>query len=177
MKSVHIVALILIDLICRIDGLVHFVQLGKGKKGCIPKTGGKELAVGEAMEDPNTCGVIVCQNTNGDALIHYCQRPASFQDCPTTGVSTIHEFPQCCWMCVNYINCGGGGGGAEARDEGGDDDGVGDAATTPGGDASAAPEGGEPAAGAPPEGGEGATPPPETRTWQKRRGKGPFKKH
>ncbi|KAM8712148.1 hypothetical protein ACLKA7_012641 [Drosophila subpalustris] len=84
--------------------LVHYKKLEKGANGC--KLGDKEFGVGETVKDPNTCGVYVCQNTEGDSLIHYCQKPAPFELCQTDGVSTVTDFPQCCWMCVTYISCG-----------------------------------------------------------------------
>jgi len=70
-------------------GLVHFEKLQPGgvlleyhskricnhnlifseDGGCKGKTG-NALKVGETEKDENTCGVYVCQNDKGDALIH-----------------------------------------------------------------------------------------------------------
>ncbi|XP_034476664.1 uncharacterized protein LOC117783385 [Drosophila innubila] len=104
MKIISITCLILIGLISWSTALVHYKKLEKGANGCL--LDGKELEVGGTAKDPNTCGVYVCQNTEGDSLIHYCQKPAPFANCANDGVSTVTEFPQCCWMCVNYVSCG-----------------------------------------------------------------------
>ncbi|KRF79688.1 brain acid soluble protein 1 [Drosophila virilis] len=69
---------------------------------------GTELLVGGVLKDENTCGVFVCQNTEGDALIHYCQKPAPFEMCNGDGVSTVTPFPECCWKCVTYVSCASG---------------------------------------------------------------------
>ncbi|XP_023030601.2 uncharacterized protein LOC111518361 [Drosophila willistoni] len=96
-------------------GLVHYVKLKPGANGCVAQEG--EIKVGETLKDPNVCGVYVCQNKEGDALIHYCQRPATFANCPKTetGVSTVIDFPQCCWICVEYKDCGAGAPSDEGK--------------------------------------------------------------
>ncbi|TDG40302.1 hypothetical protein AWZ03_013274 [Drosophila navojoa] len=100
--------------------------------------GGGEIKVGEFVNDENTCGVNVCQNTEGDALVLYCQKPAPFEMCSTDGVSTKTPFPECCWTCVAYTNCEetdrtGTGGGGDTGDGGDGGGGDGDGATPDGG--------------------------------------------
>ncbi|ALC42110.1 CG34460 [Drosophila busckii] len=96
----------IILVICCIDAdaLVHFKALKKGSNGCLDDDG-KEMKVYGETQDKNTCGVIVCQNTEGHALIHYCQIPAAFEACNTNGVLTTVDFPECCWKCVKWHNC------------------------------------------------------------------------
>ncbi|XP_032590746.1 uncharacterized protein LOC6559617 [Drosophila grimshawi] len=121
MKYFHQIIGILMGYGLCIRALVHYEKLEKGENGCKSKEGA-EMKVGEVVDDPLTCGVFVCQNVDGDALIHYCQKPAPFENCLTDGVSTITPFPECCWKCVNYIECdaaagndaGGAGGGGDA---------------------------------------------------------------
>ncbi|XP_016967678.2 venom peptide MmKTx1-like [Drosophila biarmipes] len=104
-------------------GLVHFVKLQPGESGGCKGVTGNDLKVGETEKDENTCGVYVCQNDKGDSLIHYCQLPATFQECSDEGVSTVLPFPECCWICVEWEDCdagggdGGGEGGGEAEGE------------------------------------------------------------
>ncbi|KRF98110.1 uncharacterized protein Dwil_GK22021 [Drosophila willistoni] len=86
-----------------VNALVHYEKLEAGTNGCKGKSG--DIEVGGTQKDPNVCGVYVCQNTEGDALIHYCQQPAAYQDCEESGVSTVMEFPMCCWHCVTYVDC------------------------------------------------------------------------
>ncbi|XP_023173491.2 uncharacterized protein LOC111601226 [Drosophila hydei] len=92
------------------SALVHYQKMDKGKNGCRTKPSGKlydepaEIKVGGILKDENTCGIYVCQNTEGDALIHY-QRPVPFEMCSFDGVSTVTPFPECCWKCVTYISC------------------------------------------------------------------------
>ncbi|XP_034107091.1 uncharacterized protein LOC132791528 [Drosophila nasuta] len=103
MQTICLISVVLIGLISCSTALVHYMKLEKGANGCIFE--GQEIEVGGTAKDPNTCGVYVCQNKEGDSLIHYCQIPAPFQRCKELGVSTVTDFPQCCWMCVNYITC------------------------------------------------------------------------
>ncbi|XP_070069944.1 venom peptide MmKTx1-like isoform X2 [Drosophila takahashii] len=51
-------------------GLVHFKKLEPGAEGGCKGVTGNDLKVGETEKDENTCGVYVCQNDRGDALIH-----------------------------------------------------------------------------------------------------------
>ncbi|XP_043644822.1 uncharacterized protein LOC122614326 [Drosophila teissieri] len=96
-----------------VGGLVHYMKLEKGQNGCkSPK--GAEMAVGDVEQDDKTCGAITCQNTEGDAFVHFCQIPATFAECVDTAVLTDVDFPQCCWTCAAWANCdGGGAAGAE----------------------------------------------------------------
>ncbi|KAH8371960.1 hypothetical protein KR093_009514 [Drosophila rubida] len=103
MKMSCVMGVVLIGLISYSTALVHYKKLEKGEKGC--KLEGKDIEVGGKEKDPNTCGVYVCQNKQGDSLIHYCQIPAPFQHCKANGVSTVTDFPECCWMCVTYVSC------------------------------------------------------------------------
>ncbi|XP_020802942.1 uncharacterized protein LOC110179668 [Drosophila serrata] len=98
------------------SALVHFKTMEKGSNGC--KINGKEVAVGEYLQDANTCGAYTCQNKDGDTFIHYCQIPATFAECPETAVVTTIDFPQCCWTCASWGKCGGGssaGGGGSLQ--------------------------------------------------------------
>ncbi|KAH8299782.1 hypothetical protein KR044_005913 [Drosophila immigrans] len=103
MKITCVLSVVLVGLISCSMALVHYKKLEKGDKGCV--FDGNQMEVGGSVKDPDTCGVYVCQNEEGDSLIHYCQIPAPFQHCKENGVSTFIEFPQCCWMCVTYVTC------------------------------------------------------------------------
>ncbi|XP_022230231.1 uncharacterized protein LOC111079373 [Drosophila obscura] len=84
--------------------LVHFKNLGPGAKGgCKGEKG--DIVVHGMEDDSNTCGVKHCQNNKGDALIHYCQIPGHFADCAGTGISSARRWPECCWTCVELIDC------------------------------------------------------------------------
>ncbi|XP_016988719.1 uncharacterized protein LOC108051218 [Drosophila rhopaloa] len=86
--------------------LVHYLKLEKGANGCkSPK--GNEMAVGDIEQDDKTCGVITCQNLEGDAFVYFCQIPVTFAECVETAVLTDVDFPQCCWTCAAWKNCGG----------------------------------------------------------------------
>ncbi|XP_017078467.1 uncharacterized protein LOC108112740 [Drosophila eugracilis] len=89
----------------RVSALVHYVKLEKTEKGCKTQDG-KEILPGDFVQDDKSCGVIVCQNKEGDALIHYCQIPVSFANCAYTSMLTDKDFPECCWMCSSWIDCG-----------------------------------------------------------------------
>ncbi|KAH8347773.1 hypothetical protein KR084_000952 [Drosophila pseudotakahashii] len=89
MNSYEIGLILLGFLIPYGHGLVHFVKLEPGgtifeyhskrirnssfvlsaEGGCKGVTG-NDIKVGETEKDENTCGVYVCQNDRGDALIH-----------------------------------------------------------------------------------------------------------
>ncbi|KAH8252574.1 hypothetical protein KR032_000642, partial [Drosophila birchii] len=99
--------------------LVHFKKMEKGSNGC--KINDKEVAVGEYVQDENSCGAYTCQNKEGETFIHYCQIPATFAECPETAVITTLDFPECCWTCATWENCGGAAAGSGAPPaEGGD---------------------------------------------------------
>ncbi|KRK00155.1 uncharacterized protein LOC6531353 [Drosophila yakuba] len=101
-----------------VGALVHYMKLEKGQNGCkSPK--GTEMAVGDVEQDEKSCGAITCQNTEGDAFVHFCQIPATFAECVDTAVLTDVDFPQCCWTCAAWANCdGGGAAGAEGAPPG-----------------------------------------------------------
>ncbi|KAH8321858.1 hypothetical protein KR067_006926, partial [Drosophila pandora] len=89
-----------------IYALVHYIKLEKGANGCkTPGENSVDFDVGAYAQDENVCGAYTCHSLEGDALIHYCQRPVTFAECNETGVATNVDFPQCCWMCVLYTEC------------------------------------------------------------------------
>ncbi|XP_017836527.1 uncharacterized protein LOC108595748 isoform X2 [Drosophila busckii] len=78
MQLLQALCLMLICLVCGTAGLVHYKKVEKTDKGC--KFNDAEFAVGEVTQDPNSCGVLACMNTNGDTLIHYnhCHAAAKY---------------------------------------------------------------------------------------------------
>ncbi|SPP74623.1 uncharacterized protein LOC117585949 [Drosophila guanche] len=87
-----------------VHSLVHFKNVGPGAKGgCKGRKG--DLRVYGMEDDPNVCGALHCQNDKGDALIHYCQIPGSFAMCRENGVASSKPWPECCWICVELIDC------------------------------------------------------------------------
>ncbi|EDW10002.1 uncharacterized protein LOC6580209 [Drosophila mojavensis] len=113
MNCLNLNALSLLSFVWCATALVHYQKMDKGTNGCKPKPEPDakpddeiiELKVGGVLKDKNTCGIYVCQNTHGDALIHYCQKPVPFEMCSTDGVATDTPFPECCWKCVGYVSC------------------------------------------------------------------------
>ncbi|KAH8328822.1 hypothetical protein KR074_001144, partial [Drosophila pseudoananassae] len=97
--------------------LVHYIKLEKGANGCKTPQG-VDFKVGAYEQDENVCGAYTCQSENGDALIHYCQRPVTFAECNDTGVSTGTDFPQCCWTCVRYVECEDSSGNSSSSGSG-----------------------------------------------------------
>ncbi|XP_030388057.1 uncharacterized protein LOC115634469 [Scaptodrosophila lebanonensis] len=106
MKLLYILSMILvvIFLTCCANGLVHFKQLQPVQNGCAGEKSGT-IDVGDFVQDPNTCGITLCHNDNGDSLIYYCQIPAGFENCNDNVVDTDVDFPECCWQCVSGVNC------------------------------------------------------------------------
>nr|XP_017001995.2 uncharacterized protein LOC108060698 [Drosophila takahashii] len=100
-----------------VSALVHYIKLEKGQNGCkSPK--GTEMAVGDIEQDDKTCGAYACQSKEGDAFVHFCQIPATFAECVESAVLTDVDFPQCCWTCAAWTNCGAGSGGDAGAGEG-----------------------------------------------------------
>ncbi|XP_015035093.2 uncharacterized protein [Drosophila pseudoobscura] len=83
---------------------VHFKTLEPGADGGCKGPNGDMVVLG-MQDDPDVCGAFHCQNDSGDVLIHYCQIPAAFADCADTGVSSARPWPECCWTCVELIDC------------------------------------------------------------------------
>ncbi|XP_033247764.1 uncharacterized protein LOC117193702 [Drosophila miranda] len=86
------------------DSLVHYWKLEAGaEEGC--KFEDRDLKIDETAKNPDVCGVLACQNNQGDALIQYCQIPAVFAGCDADSVKTDADWPDCCWLCVTEVNC------------------------------------------------------------------------
>ncbi|KAH8234333.1 hypothetical protein KR038_007713 [Drosophila bunnanda] len=84
--------------------LVFPKQLQKGANGCLTPDG-KELKIGEFVQDDNVCGALRCESLDGKANIMYCQVPVYYAQCRSSYISTIEPFPRCCWTCVIVIDC------------------------------------------------------------------------
>ncbi|XP_002018500.2 uncharacterized protein LOC6592624 [Drosophila persimilis] len=97
--------LILLLAISGAHSLVHYQKYPGDEKSQSCKTPGSNTKVGEYSQHKDYCGIIYCHTADGDALIHYCQIPATFEKCEDSGVNTAEDFPRCCWKCVKYITC------------------------------------------------------------------------
>ncbi|KAH8309245.1 hypothetical protein KR059_007360, partial [Drosophila kikkawai] len=65
-----------------------------------------ELEVGQFIQDEKTCGVIRCENKDGEGFNMYCQIPLPFAQCSEdTHISVEDPFPRCCWTCVELVEC------------------------------------------------------------------------
>ncbi|ALC42108.1 CG34460 [Drosophila busckii] len=103
MQLFYLNCLALIALSFYASALVGKLELGPAGNGCKGSTG--ELAVGAMEQDNLTCGIVVCQNKQGLALVHFCQKTVAFANCEDDGVLTTGTFPDCCWQCVNMVDC------------------------------------------------------------------------
>ncbi|XP_022209526.2 uncharacterized protein LOC111065594 [Drosophila obscura] len=67
----------------------------------------KTVPDGYIAQSTMSCGLYGCETVGPKAfgIFYYCQQPAFFAECETTGVDTTIDFPQCCWVCVKEKEC------------------------------------------------------------------------